>query len=214
MKILKTNIKTDDDGFKKNKKEMDEALNKINKALEEAYVAGGVNSGSKLKKKGKMTLRERIKLVLDEGSPFLEIAPLAGWNTKYETGGGAIAGIGCIHGVECMIFGNDPAVKAGMAQEINRRILERALEISLENRIPYITFTESSGADLSGLYGSEDEDVEASLKNDLNHFQSVGRMFYSISDLSKRGIPTIAVVLAQLLLVVRINLLCVITQYL
>jgi acetyl-CoA carboxylase carboxyltransferase component len=93
-------------------------------------------------------VRERLALVLDPDSPFLEISSLAGYNSDYAIGGGAVLGIGVIAGVECVIFANDPTVLGGALTPYVAKKWMRALQISRDNRIPYVSFVESAGADL------------------------------------------------------------------
>ena len=194
MAVLESGLDAGSSTFKKNKVDTCDVLGKIDEALEEAFLGGGEKAIQSLRKKGKLTLRERVQMLLDNDSPFLEIAPLAGWRSNYTVGSGAVAGIGIVNGVECVIFGNDPSVKAGMVNDFNIRKLDRALQIATENRLPYISLTESSGADLNGLHGAYDTEPEDALRRDMNHFQGMGRSFYSIVNLSKMGIPTIAVI--------------------
>lgn len=194
MAVLDSVLDTQSSNYKKNTQDTNDMLDKIDDALDQAFWGGGEKAVARLKSKGKMILRERVQILLDEGSPFLEIAPLAGWRSNYSVGSGAIAGIGLVNGVECVIFGNDPSVKAGMVNDFNIRKVDRALQIATENRMPYITFTESSGADLNGLHGAYDTEPDEALRRDMNHFQGMGRTFYSIVNLSKMNIPTIAVI--------------------
>jgi acetyl-CoA carboxylase carboxyltransferase component len=93
-------------------------------------------------------VRERIALALDPDSPFLEISPLAGYNSDFAIGGGAVLGIGVIAGVECVIFANDPTVLGGALTPYVQKKWMRALEIARDNPIPYVSFVESAGADL------------------------------------------------------------------
>lgn len=87
---------------------MSALLDEINVQLELAHAGGGERSVERLRKPGKMFVRERIEMLLDRDSPFLELSPLAGWGTDYNVGGGFTMGIGIVSGVECIIAGNDP----------------------------------------------------------------------------------------------------------
>ena len=99
--------------------------------------------------RGKLLPRERIGLLLDRGSAFLELSPLAGWGTDDAVGAGLVTGIGRIHGVECMVSANDPTVKGGSQSPITVTKALRAMEIARENRLPLVSLTESGGADLT-----------------------------------------------------------------
>ena len=145
-----------------------------------------------LRKRGKMPLRERISLVLDRDSPFLEISPLAAWRSNFNVGSGFVVGIGVIEGVECVILGHDPSVRAGAFNAFNAKKLMRGLEIARTNRMPYVQFVESAGADLRGDSG--DRDPEAAIRREVGHFAESGRLFYEITELSKLRIPTISLV--------------------
>jgi acetyl-CoA carboxylase carboxyltransferase component len=93
--------------------------------------------------------------------------------------------------VECLILGHDPSVRAGAFNEFNAKKLMRGLEIARENRLPYVQFVESAGADLRG---NTDTDPEAATRRAVGHFAESGRLFYEITELSKMRIPTISVV--------------------
>jgi len=111
-----------------------------------------VNAGAKYVERhharGKLTARERIDLLLDEGSAFLELMPLAAWGTDFPVGASMIVGIGVVEGVECLISANDPTVKGGALNPYSLRKTFRAAEIAAQNRLPSISLTESGGADL------------------------------------------------------------------
>ncbi|MCZ6462733.1 MAG: acyl-CoA carboxylase subunit beta, partial [Proteobacteria bacterium] len=96
--------------FEENRAAMLEKLEEIDRLLDQAEAGGGPARHERLRKRGKLPVRERIALALDPDSPFLEISPLAGYNSDYTIGGGAVLGIGVIAGVECLIFANDPTV--------------------------------------------------------------------------------------------------------
>ena len=111
-----------------------------------------VNAGAKYVERhharGKLTARERIDLLLDEGSAFLELMPLAAWGTDFPVGASLVVGIGVVEGVECVISANDPTVKGGALNPYSLRKSFRAAEIAQQNNMPSINLTESGGADL------------------------------------------------------------------
>jgi 3-methylcrotonyl-CoA carboxylase beta subunit len=146
---------------------------------------GGARAQTRQREQGKKTARERIDLLLDSGSPFLEIAPLAAWGMY---GGdapaaGIVTGIGRVRGVECMIVANDATVKGGTYYPITVKKHLRAQRIALENRLPCLYLVDSGGAFLP---------LQAEVFPDRDHF---GRIFYNQAVLSSRGIPQIAAVL-------------------
>ncbi|MCY4279027.1 MAG: acyl-CoA carboxylase subunit beta [Gammaproteobacteria bacterium] len=191
MPTLPSSLDTRSETFQKNRAEMLESLDVIGGLLAEVEQGGGAEALARMKKRGKLPIRERIGYALDLDSPFLEISPLAAWRSDFHTGSGFIVGIGVIENTECLILGHDPSVRAGAFNEFNFKKLMRGLQIARENRIPYIQFVESAGADLRGDGG---EDPEAALKRGIDHFAESGRLFYEITELSKLRIPTVSVV--------------------
>ena len=193
--IFKSNLDTKSEQYLQNKKMMLEKLVFLDELLDLAELGGGQRHHERLAKRGKMPVRERIMNVLDPDSPFLEIQPYAGYGTNnYNVGGGCVSGIGIISGVECVIFANDPTVKAGAMTIYVGEKWNRAMEISRDNHIPFISFVESAGGDLSvsGSGGGENPPEAPSLHQ--NHFASTGRFFYDMTELSKLRIPVISVV--------------------
>ena len=191
---LKSNLDTKSDQYIKNKEMMLEKLKFLEGLLDLAEIGGGMHHHERLAKRGKMPVRERVLNVLDQDSPFLEIQPFAAYGTNnYNVGGGCVSGVGIISGVECMIFANDPSVKAGAMTVYVAEKWKRAIEISRENKIPFISFVESAGGDLSvGNNKSDTPPISQSLQQ--SHFASTGRFFYEMTELSKLRIPVISVV--------------------
>ena len=178
------------DQYEINASEMVNKLNDIDLLLDEAEIGGGAHHHERLAKRGKMSIRERIFNVLDPDTPFLEISPLAAYDSDYTIGGGCVAGIGVISGVECVIFGNDPTVLAGALTHYASKKWGRCIEIARDNGIPYISFVESAGADLRINPMSKEKPWNIG----TGHFAESGRWFYEMTELSKMRIPTIAVV--------------------
>jgi len=142
-----------------------------------------VNAGAKYVERhharGKLTARERIDLLLDEGSAFLELMPLAAWGTDFPVGASLVVGIGVVEGVECVISANDPTVKGGALNPYSLRKSFRAAEIAQQNHMPSINLTESGGADLP-------------TQKDI--FIPGGRAFRDLTRSSAAKRPTISVV--------------------
>ena len=112
--IFKSNLDTKSEQYLEKKKMMLEKLVFLDELLDLAELGGGDRHHERLAKRGKMPVRQRIMNVLDPDSPFLEIQPYAGYGTNnYNVGGGCVSGVGIVSGVECVIFANDPTVKAG-----------------------------------------------------------------------------------------------------
>ncbi|MFI5780475.1 carboxyl transferase domain-containing protein [Nocardia sp. NPDC051570] len=137
--------------------------------------------------RGKLLPRERVDRLLDPGSPFLELAPLAATDMYDDDcpGAGVIGGIGRVSGRECVIVANDATVKGGTYYPMTVKKHLRAQEIALQNRLPCIYLVDSGGAHLP----SQDE-----VFPDREHF---GRIFYNQATMSANGIPQIAAVLGS-----------------
>ncbi|MBI5718906.1 MAG: methylcrotonoyl-CoA carboxylase [Burkholderiales bacterium] len=159
----------------------------LNAKLAKIAEGGGAAALAKHQARGKLPPRERVEMLLDPDTPFLEIAPLAGLD-MYDNaapGAGMIAGIGRVSGVECLIVCNDATVKGGTYYPITVKKHLRAQEIARENRLPCIYLVDSGGANLP----NQDE-----VFPDREHF---GRIFYNQANLSAQGIPQIAVVMGS-----------------
>ncbi|MCW2758896.1 MAG: Propionyl-CoA carboxylase [Nocardioidaceae bacterium] len=113
-----------------------------------AVAGGGEKYVERHHARGKLLPRERIELLLDEGSAFLELSPLAGWGSDFTVGASLVTGIGVVEGVECMITANDPTVKGGASNPWTVKKSFRAAQIAAENHLPSISLVESGGADL------------------------------------------------------------------
>ena len=208
MSVIQSRLDTRAEQFRINRREMLAKLAFLDELYAEAAKGGGEEAMARLRSRNKMAVRERVAHVLDPDSPFLEISPLAAWNSHFNLGSGFIVGIGVISGVECVILGHDPSVQAGAMNHFNSKKLMRGLEIARENRMPYVQFVESAGADLRGGGGRGGpsqapsiDDREAytkylleGMRGATGHFAESGRLFYEITELSKMRIPTISVV--------------------
>ena len=144
-----------------------------------AVAGGGPRYVERHHARGKLLARERIELLLDEGSAFLELSTLAGWGTEYTVGASVVAGIGVIEGVECLVMAHDPTVKGGASNPWTLRKIFRAMQISRENRLPLVSLVESGGADLV---------------SQKEIFIPGGQLFRDLTRSSAAGVPTIAVV--------------------
>jgi acetyl-CoA carboxylase carboxyltransferase component len=190
MDVLGSRIDTASESFQKNRADMQALLDEVERQLALARAGGGERSVARHKERGKLLIRERIELLLDRDAPFLELSPLAGWGTDFTVGGGFVSGIGVVSGVECVVCGHDPTVLGGAITAVSLKKINRALEISRLNRLPYIQFVESAGGDLR----RGTEDPEAEMRRQLTHFAESGRLFHDITALSAARIPTISVV--------------------
>ncbi len=192
---LRSSLDPRAEDFVENRSAMLERLAEIDRLLDEAEAGGGPARHERLAKRGKLPVRERIANVLDPDSPFLEISPLAAYNSDYTIGGGAVAGIGVIAGVECVIFANDPTVLGGALTPYAGKKWMRAIQIARDNRIPYVSFVESAGADLR-VQTDEGSKQGGSRRRraKVEPFAETGRLFCEMIELSKLRIPTVCVV--------------------
>lgn len=154
-------------------------LDQLQEQLDLAVAGGGERYVQRHRDRGKLTVRERLELLLDPDSPFLELSPLAAWGTAFTVGASIVTGIGVVSGVECVVIGHDPTVRGGAMNPLSLRKTLRALEIARLNRLPVINLVESGGADLP---------TQADL------FVPAGRIFHELTELSAMAIPTVALV--------------------
>jgi acetyl-CoA carboxylase carboxyltransferase component len=179
-------VDTGSDQFRSNRDAMMAALAQIGELQQKVAAGGGSDDAEKNartiarhRKRGKLLPRERIAYLLDAGSAFLELSPLAGWGTQDPLGGGIVTGIGTIHGTECMIIANDATVKGGAQGPTAVRKGLRAMDIARQNRLPLVSLTESAGADLP---------------QQAEIFVPGGASFKNLTQLSAAGIPTVTMV--------------------
>jgi acyl-CoA carboxylase subunit beta len=154
-------------------------LEEIHAELSKALGGGGAKYVERHHDRGKLTARERIELLVDADSPFLELSPLAAYGSAFQIGASTVVGIGVVSGVECLIVANDPTVKGGTSNPWTLRKILRANQIAFQNRLPVISLVESGGADLP---------------TQKEIFVPGGQMFRDLTRLSAAGIPTIALV--------------------
>ncbi|GFY55469.1 methylcrotonoyl-CoA carboxylase beta chain, mitochondrial [Trichonephila inaurata madagascariensis] len=163
-------------------------VNDLKQLIQKISKGGGEKAILRHTSKGKMLARERILNLLDMGSPFLEIGQLAAYKvygSEEVPAAGVVAGIGLIHGVECMVVANDATVKGGSYYPLTVKKHLRAQEIAHENHLPCIYLVDSGGANLP---------YQAEVFPDINHF---GRSFYNQAVMSSKNIPQIAVVMGS-----------------
>jgi Acetyl-CoA carboxylase, carboxyltransferase component (subunits alpha and beta) len=120
-------------------------LEEFEQLLERARQGGGDKYIQRHRDRGKLLVRERIELLIDADSPFLELSTLAGWGSDKPLGANVVTGIGVVNGVECVILANDPTSQAGSLNRYSLRKTLRAQDIARENRMPLINLVESGG---------------------------------------------------------------------
>ncbi|WP_442854200.1 acyl-CoA carboxylase subunit beta [Aeromicrobium sp. Root495] len=145
---MKTVIDPTSAAYAENRAAMLERVDDLAEQHAKALAGGGEKYVDRHHQRGKLTARERIELLVDPDSPFLELGALAGWGTDFTVGGSIITGIGVVEGVEVMIVANDPTVKGGSSNPVTVKKGFRAAQIAEENGLPTINLVESGGADL------------------------------------------------------------------
>jgi len=187
--LFKLNTKIDlaSNDFKNNKKEFLKLMSQFKERIAQSTSGGTVESIKKHKGRGKLLARERINLLVDLNTPFLELSPLAAFDL-YGNGfpsAGIVTGVGVIHGKETVIIANDATVKGGTYMQYTIKKHLRAQEIAMENHLPCVYLVDSGGAFLP---------EQDTVFPDRDHF---GRFFYNQAKMSAERIPQIAIVMGS-----------------
>ena len=192
MSVLQTQLNSRSAEFLTNAAALQAVVDDLRVQLKKSAAGGGEKARAKHVARGKLPPRERVQMLLDPGTPFLELAPLAAHAMYLNKEGiedapcaGMIAGIGRVNGVDCMIVCNDATVKGGTYYPMTVKKHLRAQEVAQQNNLPCIYLVDSGGANLPNQ-----DDVFP----DREHF---GRIFYNQANMSALGIPQIAVVMGS-----------------
>lgn len=192
MSKLETKLNARSADFQANAAAMRALVDDLHAQFAKVEAGGGEAARAKHTARGKLLPRDRVAELLDPGTPFLEIAPLAACGMYLDAkgaesapGAGLIAGVGRVSGVDCMIVCNDATVKGGTYYPLTVKKHLRAQEIAEQNRLPCIYLVDSGGANLP----NQDE-----VFPDRDHF---GRIFYNQANMSAQGIAQIAVVMGS-----------------
>jgi geranyl-CoA carboxylase beta subunit len=184
MAVIDSTVAPSSDAFKANRDGMLALIARM-RALEERTRAASAAAKDRFHKRGQLLPRERVALVLDPGSPFIELSTLAGYMFdvpdagKSVPGGGVVAGIGFVSGVRCMVSANDSGIDAGALQPYGLDKTLRVQELALENKLPYVQLVESAGANL--------------LRYRVEDFVRGGNIFRNLARLSAAGLPVVTV---------------------
>jgi len=184
---LRTACDPGSDAFLRNAEVMDGLVATLREARAKAALGGPTSSRERHISRGKLLPRDRVETLLDPGSPFLELSPLAanGMYGDEAPAAGIVTGIGRVSGRSCMVVANDATVKGGTYYPMTVKKHLRAQEVALENHLPCVYLVDSGGAFLP----AQDE-----VFPDREHF---GRIFYNQARMSSLGIPQIAAVLGS-----------------
>ena len=187
MYQLKTKIDIHSEEFKANREAFLKLLNEYKDILKTTTRGGSEKSLKRHKDRSKLLARERINLLIDPNTPFLEMSPLAAYN-QYNNefpSAGIVTGIGVIHGQETVIIANDATVKGGTYMRFTIKKHLRAQQVAMENHLPCVYMVDSGGAFLP---------EQDTVFPDANHF---GRFFYNQARMSAMGIPQISIVMGS-----------------
>jgi 3-methylcrotonyl-CoA carboxylase beta subunit/propionyl-CoA carboxylase len=187
MEQLASNVQRERDDFRENTRRMAQLVAELKERTALARLGGGERYIQRHREQGKLPVRDRIDRLLDSGSPFLELSPLAAWEMYQNEapGAGLVTGIGRVSGREVLIVANDATVKGGTYYPMTVKKHVRAQQIALENRLPCIYLVDSGGAFLP---------LQADVFPDREHF---GRIFFNQARMSAAGIPQIAAVMGS-----------------
>ncbi len=190
MPQLKSKLDPLSPAFTANAAHMRTLVDELNNHTRKVAEGGGADANAKHTARGKLLPRDRVKALLDQGSPFLEFSPLAAWGVYGKTGhdapaAGVITGIGRVSGQEVVIVANDATVKGGTYYPLTVKKHLRAQEVAMQNNLPCVYLVDSGGAFLP---------LQDEVFPDKEHF---GRIFYNQANLSAKGIPQIACVMGS-----------------
>ncbi len=187
MYRIESKINTSSTEFRQNQEAFKSLMEEYNQRMDLVTSGGSISAVEKHKGRGKLLARERINLLVDSNTPFLELSPMAAWdmhNNEFP-GAGIVTGIGVVHNREVIIVANDATVKGGTYMEQSIRKHVRAQEIAMQNHLPCIYMVDSGGVFLP---------EQAKVFPDRFDF---GRFFYNQARMSAAGIPQIAIVMGS-----------------
>src|SRR5438552_9875291 len=187
MNVLQTRVNPRDPVFLSNRDRLQQLVSELAERTARAREGGGPKYVQRQREQGKMPVRERIDRLLDPGSPFLELSPLASWDLydNEAPGAGLVTGIGRVGGREALVVANDATVKGGTYLPMTVKKHVRAQQVAIDNRLPCIYLVDSGGAFLP---------LQAEVFPDRDHF---GRIFYNQARMSALGIAQVAIVMGS-----------------
>ncbi len=187
VRVLPTTVDPSDRRFLANRDRMTELVEQFQASLSQVSEGGGEANVTRHRERGKLTARERIDHLVDTGTAFLELSPLAAWGMYDDEApaAGIVTGVGRVAGREVIIVANDATVKGGTYFPMTVKKHLRAQEVAEQNQMPCIYLVDSGGAFLP---------LQADVFPDREHF---GRIFYNQARMSAKGIPQIAAVMGS-----------------
>jgi acetyl-CoA carboxylase carboxyltransferase component len=187
MQVLESHVSPADPTYRTNSQHMQQLVAELRERINAARQGGGAKYLQRHREQGKLPVRERIERLIDRGSPFLELSPLAAYD-MYDgdaPAAGIVTGVGRVSGREVLIVANDATVKGGTYYPMTVKKHVRAQQIALDNRLPCVYLVDSGGAFLP---------LQAEVFPDRDHF---GRIFFNQARMSAERIPQIAVVMGS-----------------
>jgi acetyl-CoA carboxylase carboxyltransferase component len=148
MSVLASRLDRASETYRANRSANLRLLEELAEQLAQARAGGGPKYVDRHRARGKLLARERVELLLDRDSAFLELSPLAAWGSDFQVGASGVTGVGVVEGVECVVTASDPTVRGGATNPFGLRKTLRAMEIAERNRLPLVQLIESGGADL------------------------------------------------------------------
>jgi acetyl-CoA carboxylase carboxyltransferase component len=185
--VLTTQLDRDAEEFASRQGRMEQLVAELRERTAQVARGGGEKAMERHRSRGKLSARERVDLLVDPGTAFLELNALAAWEL-YDgdaPSAGIVTGVGVVEGRECVIVANDATVKGGSYFPLTVKKHLRAQEVAEQNRLPCLYLVDSGGAFLP---------LQAEVFPDRDHF---GRIFYNQAQMSAKGIPQIAVVMGS-----------------
>jgi len=187
VSFIKSQVSPTSEEYQRNLEHNRRLSTDLQEKLAEIRIGGDEKAHARHREQKKMFVRDRIAALCDEGTPFLEIGALAGYQLYDDAvpAGGLVAGVGMVHGRQCMVVANDATVKGGTYYPITVKKHLRAQEIALRNQLPCLYLVDSGGAFLP---------LQAEVFPDKEHF---GRIFYNQAVLSAAGVPQLSAVMGM-----------------
>jgi 3-methylcrotonyl-CoA carboxylase beta subunit len=185
MRRIESRVNTRSESYKTNREHNLRVRDEFRAKLHEVRAERPERDIKRLRDQGKLLVRERVDLLLDPGTPFLELSALAANLTDYDAhikGAGMVTGIGVVNGREVMVVANDSSIKGGAVYPLGAKKTIRALKVALENRIPVVHLVDSAGA---------------YLPMQMEIFHEGGHLFYNLCRLSAAGVEQVAVALGH-----------------
>src|SRR5581483_6169201 len=179
MQRLRSSVDPRSVTFAANREVMERALAELQEQVDKALGGGGQKYVQRHRARGRLLPRERIDLLVDLGSPLVELSPVAAAGTSFPVGASVVTAVGVVEGVECVLIASDPTVRGGAINLFSINKILRAMDIARENRLPLLFLVESGGADLP---------------SQGDFYLRGGNQYRHLTQMSAMGVPSVALV--------------------